>query len=315
MLFRFKAIIGLCLCLMAAPAQADDFDSALKKWLADDNASSLPEMAKLAQDGDVNARLFLGQIEPLTYLHSDVTSGMERKARIALLRFPKGLSGKSWLTQIDSDLARALMLVRRGREADGASLKLLFDNAHFAPLLTNFKTRVHLRLDLPDWTIHPDFLPYSAPFLLYFEPFLGIGVAKGDEGNLTEKTVRKALKNLDQSMRLIALSGDPASQPFRTAPAELLTTSPQTKGIYQACEKLCPDAPVDCTRTLTLALSHLGILPYQPTFSPSPTLVSTEDYRASRRYPTDLLRRFANSRNPRAVDTFQENACLRRKFE
>jgi len=69
---------------------------AVDAWLADDDATAVPALAHLAQDGDADAQVFLGRIATRTL--SPYLAGLPRSARNAILRAPGGLSGKSWIT-------------------------------------------------------------------------------------------------------------------------------------------------------------------------------------------------------------------------
>ncbi|MEL6583231.1 MAG: hypothetical protein AAFQ36_05320 [Pseudomonadota bacterium] len=103
--------------IFASTAQAQMLDDAVKAWLADDDETALPLLAALANLGDRDAQFVLGQIERVTPPGADsaFVRGLDRRARISLLRAPKGLSGTSWtvMRQRDGDeLAAALMISR-----------------------------------------------------------------------------------------------------------------------------------------------------------------------------------------------------------
>ncbi|MDD7970353.1 hypothetical protein [Roseinatronobacter alkalisoli] len=74
-----------------------EFRSALESWLADDEAQSLPALARLAQDGNGAARVLLGLIDKKSSLQGPWISALPRQDRIALLRAQGGLSGRNWM--------------------------------------------------------------------------------------------------------------------------------------------------------------------------------------------------------------------------
>lgn len=89
----------------------DDFNAAVDLWLDGNDETSLPALSVLANDGHTNAQIFLAQIERSSSLTSEFVRGLTRKERIALLRHPSGLSGRSWLVPSSevSELAAALL--------------------------------------------------------------------------------------------------------------------------------------------------------------------------------------------------------------
>ena len=91
-------LIGLIGVLgLSAPASAQILNQAVEAWLADDDETALPFLGALANLGDAEAQLFLGQIERVTPPGADspFVCSLNRRERISLLRAPKGLSGTS----------------------------------------------------------------------------------------------------------------------------------------------------------------------------------------------------------------------------
>ena len=94
-------------------AEVPAFVAALNDWLADDEAAALPALADLAGAGNGAARVLLGQIDKMPSLQGPYLAHMPRARRIALLRAPGGLSGRSWLgEQAGTPLADAWMALR-----------------------------------------------------------------------------------------------------------------------------------------------------------------------------------------------------------
>jgi hypothetical protein len=108
---------------LPAPAEvpgqdAPAFAAALGRWLADDEAA-LPEFAALAAGGNRAAQVLLALIDARPELHGPWLAGLDRAARIALLRRPGGLSGQTWMEAAaeDTPLAR-LWLARLQADTD-----------------------------------------------------------------------------------------------------------------------------------------------------------------------------------------------------
>ncbi len=101
--------IALTCCLLipqtalaqTIPGQTSpQFTQALTDWLADKDEASLPVFATLARDGNAAARLMLGVIDKDASMQGPWLILQDRADRIALLRAPGGLSGRSWLRQV-----------------------------------------------------------------------------------------------------------------------------------------------------------------------------------------------------------------------
>ncbi|PTX05385.1 hypothetical protein [Pararhodobacter aggregans] len=80
-------------------AEAEAFVAARDAWLADDEGTALPALATLAAEGNAAARVLLGQIDKMPALQGPYLAHLPRAQRIALLRAPGGMSGRSWLAE------------------------------------------------------------------------------------------------------------------------------------------------------------------------------------------------------------------------
>ena len=108
---------------------APEFKEAVQAWLNGDDLAALRELSEQAQQGNTAAQILLASIASRSSFHSHVTSDLDRKERIALLRKSGGLSGKSWLTeaQLSEPLALALLQVSRiGEKAPAISALVEF---------------------------------------------------------------------------------------------------------------------------------------------------------------------------------------------
>lgn len=130
-MISIKAIFvsaALCLypimALSEAPSlQGEDeanFKEAVQAWLNGEDLPALQSLSDQAQQGNTAAQILLASIASRSSFHAHVTSGMARKDRIALLRKPGGLSGKSWLTEAQNSEPLALALLQSARVGEKA---------------------------------------------------------------------------------------------------------------------------------------------------------------------------------------------------
>ncbi len=96
------------------------FTSAVQMWLNGDDLIALQSLSDLAKQGNSAAQILLASIASRSSFHVHVTANMDRKDRIALLRKPGGLSGKSWLTEAQSSEPLALALLQASRIGEKA---------------------------------------------------------------------------------------------------------------------------------------------------------------------------------------------------
>ncbi|NRB21063.1 MAG: hypothetical protein HRU33_26910 [Rhodobacteraceae bacterium] len=130
----FPALVAL-LISFALPARAVEipgqdspaFQTALQDWLDGKDMTALTQLAELARQDNRAAQIFLARVAEETHLHAHVTGSLPRAERMALLRQPGGLSGKSWLkaAQVDVPLAMAILQSKNIRERERAGATLL----------------------------------------------------------------------------------------------------------------------------------------------------------------------------------------------
>lgn len=80
--------------------EAPEFVAAFTAWLADDEATAIPEFARLAQAGNSGAQIMLGLIDKNPAFQGPYLAHLTRRERISVLREPGGLSGQSWLARV-----------------------------------------------------------------------------------------------------------------------------------------------------------------------------------------------------------------------
>ncbi|MDO6588761.1 hypothetical protein DS901_14815 [Loktanella sp. D2R18] len=117
-MFNFFAKAATAENAPIAGLDAPEFVAAVDSWLAGDDLIALEALAVLARAENPAAQILLSGIASRGGLHSPVTADLERADRIALLRAPGGLSGRSWLTFAEDTepLATALLQVTQIRE-------------------------------------------------------------------------------------------------------------------------------------------------------------------------------------------------------
>lgn len=90
--------------LASVPATADiagqrasGYVAAVESWLDDDEEAALPELARLADQGNTAAQMTLALIDKTSALQGPWLSRLPRGDRVTLLRAPGGISGRSWM--------------------------------------------------------------------------------------------------------------------------------------------------------------------------------------------------------------------------
>ncbi len=96
-----------------AGSAAPGFVAAREAWLADDDAAALPALSALAGEGNRAAQVLLGLIDLMPQTHGPWLAARPRDARIALLRAPGGISGRSWLGEAAAEVPLARLWIER----------------------------------------------------------------------------------------------------------------------------------------------------------------------------------------------------------
>ncbi|NSX56384.1 hypothetical protein [Parasulfitobacter algicola] len=289
MLRLFASILCIFMPVFAwantIPGQdAPKFQAAIDLWLDGDDTAALTVFSELARDDNTAAQIFLGQLEPLLHLHTHVTGSLSRADRIALLRQPEGLSGKSWLerAQNDSALAAALLKSRRvGEKADAIGTLLEFNEQQSAllPLISignqgNLETLAKLH-ENPAVT---------GAAKAYIESVLGAPQSIGT----TSKTKQPEQSSDRILLQSIPLPSQTGSNIVATALAEQMALRPE----YSPIQKLCEASCVNRNRCMVGVIATLSGEPsWIKLASPVETLLSTERYHKSPRIRDDLKRR------------------------
>jgi hypothetical protein len=125
------AAVGWLSPLAAAPSgvagQGDPrFVAALALWLGDDEAEALPALAALAAEDNRAAQVLLALIDANPPVQGPWLVRRPRAERLALLRAPGGLSGRSWMDEAAVDTALARLWVERRSTATTPATALAF---------------------------------------------------------------------------------------------------------------------------------------------------------------------------------------------
>jgi hypothetical protein len=89
------------------------FAAALALWLDDDEAAALPALSALAAEGNRAAQILVALIDANPPVQGPWLVRRPRAERMALLRAPGGLSGRSWMEAAAADTALARLWVER----------------------------------------------------------------------------------------------------------------------------------------------------------------------------------------------------------
>ena len=274
----------LFFCFMAvgltAPIQADttisgsdapEFQQALALWLEADEVEALPQLAALAEQGNVAARVLLGLIDKSAALQGPHLTYLPREQRIALLRKPGGMSGRNWMTEATDESALARLWVELWQMQGGLELA-----ERFAELGEDRSCRESLLTH----------------------------VARQERGFAEE--VRAAswfpealtYLTLDRALSLPGAEALPAGHPMRALAGEDVTHEALRDWLAQdkiaaplrsVCLSACPQTVQDCTLALYNALGSFSSLAMMG--SPAVALVSEADFSASARGHQAVARR------------------------
>ena len=125
-------LVTLCLSLtLTSGTRAEPLEEAIEAWLVDNDEVALPALTALAEQGDVRAQLLLGKIATRPF--SPYLEALPRKQRLALIRAPGGLSGRSWLkiAAENGDALAAAFLGVSVRPFSSRDIATLLDKGEF----------------------------------------------------------------------------------------------------------------------------------------------------------------------------------------
>ncbi len=278
------------------------FRQALTAWLADDEATALPALGDLADQGSRAAQILLALIDKSPDLQGPWLAALPRDDRIALMRAPGGISGQSFMREAAESVPLAALWVALWDMA--ASTRVITDFAamgeHRAAreaVVTLVAREQHSFSSLAD---NPDYPP-ALRFYIWREWLA-------------------ASQHLDQmTQEILALHpGDPQRllSGEVVAPEKLadwLMAAPEALPVRAMCEARCAETVPSCVLTLTEALG--GPVRVMTLGSPVETLIPAEAFAQSQRGHAALMRRAllgatARMRPGLLARTAEGNACL-----
>ncbi len=257
------------------------FADAVALWLEDDEAAALPELATLAQAGNPSAQMLLALIDKTPALQGPWLARLPREERLALMRMPGGISGRSWMHEAATTLPLAELWQRMWEVTASVDLPLEFAAAgepraarEAALILAAREVRGFDRIaDAPGY-------PPSLRYLAWRErPPQRAAETASD------------LATLDPGDPQRSLFGGRASEPppDGAALAHWLLSTPEAAPIAALCSDRCPETRSDCALAAWDALaSHRALLILG---SPSERLIPAEVFLSSRRGQATILRR------------------------
>ncbi len=297
-------------------SSSPNFLKAKQDWLNGEDLSALKQLSLLAHNGNLAAQILLAQIASRGLFHSHVTRDLTRNERIELLRFPKGLSGQTWLINASqkNKLAMALLLVNDENHASTFVVDLVnwgekhsaligankvFSNGQGDKLIQHFADRSvivpeNIRV-LNDW----------------YSQSSNIGMQSRKVTPITYLHKKVAWGDFEFStweLEWVAPAPEILLNQLGTRETTILA-SPKIeswKPMYQFCKQNCTESVKACT---TVGMSVLSGLGPNPIRSPLESVISNEQYLASRRVTADLVRSLPNLR--RSPDYLDEiDSCL-----
>lgn len=345
-MFRTVAVLSLILTLSGCArtpgppsiegVQDPRFEAAVLLWLEDDDARSLPQLARLAQEGNTAARLLLGRIEVAERAPSTFVRSLARAERFDLFRPPsngavfrptwlrtESKAGQPLAQALDEAMALGLNLpaVRRlyalgEREAaEHLVIKIAIDGSQ------DEKDRL-AKLMGPE----ADLLPYVQSFGPVHEAsamgrnaFRYLRARLGEPGQETLPAGDEA----EAVIRFLGIgyqsgfSADRFSKSNRFYPSitRWLESAPQTRPIVASCAKVCPSAEIRHCTVVAVGMTG-GYYEAIRLDSPLESVISQDRYLKSRRAEGTALRRVAFARSELLEELFPEagirarSACL-----
>lgn len=297
------------------------FAEAVQLWLDGSDLAALEALSSLAKSGNTAAQILLAQIASRGHMHVQVTSDLSRKDRISLLRIPKGLSGKSWLTEARNTepLATALLQSRKIGQKGPAIAALIEYGEPTAALLAAqsllFQGEATELLEVLEGLDAK--LPQEASVLLLWALSQSessnsgryVGSARIGTLVLGEETRRKyELAWTVASPRALVEDPDLRANVIRLSD-DVRSWAP----LRNFCDANCKDSRQSCTAVGSSALSAAGPFSLR---SPAESIIPNDVYWSSARAEADLVRQIRDVKSWHNWTDFTEiNSCFFDKVE
>lgn len=309
LVFAVFLLITLALPADAQPipgAEAPAFAQARDLWLNGDDLPALQALAGLAREGNTAAQMLLSQIATATWTHAHVTEGMDRRARIALLRQEVGLSGRDWMqAAAESNELAAVNLASRSHEGDpliagdrvlrlaiaGEHRLALLELAEMANIGQFDATAIVARIAREDLGIAADL-----HLAVALDALSRSGPVQIPAGINSRAEFERYLDSLRSPAALFEYGGFLSLSPARELASvwngtdrgdylRLAQQSPSLGPLRVFCAERCQDQTESCLLTAGYAMSAYFPAPLE---GPSPSLISPEAYQASPRLLRDI---------------------------
>lgn len=278
------------------PGQSDPaFAAAVTDWLSGtDDLAALGALSTLANEGNAAAQILLARIAAAPHLHAHVTDALPRADRIALLRQPGGLSGRSWLEAAaeTSPLAQAFIDIARPDTREDAIVPLL-DAGEAVTVTRSLSGLMAYGRDAWFGILDVfDQMPDEARILISAQ----VGRELFWESNGAVVLPNALSERRSPELALIWNPFHPTE--WGTLPAGnaawqmALDASPRIESLaplHATCAQICPGDVAACT-AVGASLGAMGGHPF-PFASPTDALLPTQTYAASARFADDVLRR------------------------
>ena len=303
---------GLCLAVtlpMPLPAAAEvpgqrasAYEAAVERWLSGDEAEALPELSRLAGQGNTAAQMLLALIDKTPALQGPWLARLPREERAGLMRAPGGLSGRSWMGPAADTEPSAALWLQMWRVDAPLTLPLDFaalgeDRAARAALVALDVRGVRGFAGIADDPLYPPAMRY----LVWREWAL-------DPERAADRTAEtEALAPGDPQRAFLSEPPEPA------ALADWLMQAPESAPVATLCTDACPETARACALAAAEALgSHATLVTFG---TPSKRLIPAEAFNPSPRGRTALLRRVllnvdARGRRGQLARAQERDACF-----
>lgn len=284
MIARILAALTLLLAAHAPMAtdlpgqKAPGLRAVVDRWLADDE-TALPDFAALAAEGNRAAQVLLALVDTRPELHGPWLAGLDRASRIALLRQPGGLSGRSWMEAAAEDTPLARLWLARWQADTPPEVVLAFAALGEARAARDTVLALAARQNagIAQLADAPGYPP-ALRFLVW-------RIWRADPAQAPR--IETEIAALDP--------GDPQIAAHRAGPVDSaardawLATAPLAAPLRAFCDATCPATAAPCARATFAVVGGLtGLARLGP---PAETLVPAEAWNGSPLGRAALLRR------------------------
>lgn len=320
----------------------DDMDVAIDAWLDDNDQVAIPLLSKLANAGNEEAMILLGQIARRPGEFSPFMHALSKKEKSELIKAPKGLFGESWLKRVEvrQELAQALLSIDDVPNRFVGAL-LLLELGERGQAVRSFR-RFEVSGIIPEHYLNSvkivDLPKEVSAFKWYVatvtgDPNQALRQALADMADsplhtyqyiayISHLLTNEGRHENDLKLAKTVLNGDAYPRSGETwvevnslndKAYDIYKSALELRPIKSVCSEICPGETDACMRTsYTLLGGYAGLLDIQ---SPSENIISAERYFKSKRFGADMLRRMNAEEIPFWINNRPSvvNRCIARK--